>query len=791
MRTPPEMELAQPDSLLHESVENLSDVGYLMDLEGRLTYVSPALERILGIVPADFIGRSVFDLISAEDQSKAREAFRDIARGRSEPHEYRVRLAPEGPERWVKVWSRLMIGDGRPVGFAGMLTDVTEARRAQEALARSEERFRRITESVTDYIYSVKIENGQAVATRHGPGCEVVTGYTSEDFDADPNLWISMIVACDRTRIEDQAHRLTRGEERPPIEHRIVRKDGVVRWVRNTPVLQCDAQGRPVGYDGLIHDITASKSSEEALRASEAALKRSQAVAHVGHWVWDKERDSVEWSDEMYRIFGIAPSQSGERPDLNAIAARAIHPDDLQRVAEVSRRTREEGQPGEMEYRVIWPDGSIRHVWALSADIVRNEHGAIIQVSGIVQDITERKQAEHSLFEKSREIETFFDNALDLLCIIDSEGIFRRVNREWENLLGYTTQELEGRRLVDFVHPDDQPATIEATEISARRPVTSFINRYRAHGGLYHWIEWRSIPYGKLIYAAARDVTERKRAEEALRVSEEKFYKAFRNAPVWVSIATLKEGVYIDVNNEAMRISGFTREEMIGHSSTEIGWISPANRQRLLAALDADGHVSGLELSFTAKDGRTVYGLVHGETITVDNRPCLLTATVDITDRLLAEAERIDLERRLLHTQKLESLGVMAGGIAHDFNNLLMGIGPQGRRAGAEDDRTGRQGDAPRDGPHPSDAGLFGQGQLRGPPRGVEQPGSGQRRPAARRDRRQDGARGGPVRERARHPGRSGTGATGDHEPHHQRRGSGGRPGRRHHAQDRRDGLHG
>lgn len=142
--------------------------------------------------------------------------------------------------------------------------------KAWNAVRESEERYRKLLETVTDYVYTVTVENGQAVSTLHGEGCARLTGYTAAEYAADPHLWYSMIHEEDRSAVLDQARRLLRGEDAPPLEHRIVHKDGSVRWVRNTPVIRRDAFGRVAYHDGIIQDITSAKSLEE--RATHASL---------------------------------------------------------------------------------------------------------------------------------------------------------------------------------------------------------------------------------------------------------------------------------------------------------------------------------------------------------------------------------------------------------------------------------------------------------------------------------------------------------------------------------------
>ena len=140
---------------------------------------------------------------------------------------------------------------------------------AWRAVRESEERYRKLLETVTDYIYTVKVEGGRAQSTTHGEGCARLTGYTAAEYESNPLLWFNMVHEDDRPAVLEQAQRLMRGEDAPPLEHRILHKDGSERWVRNTPVIRRDVFGRVAFYDGIIQEITDSKGVEEkAMHAS-------------------------------------------------------------------------------------------------------------------------------------------------------------------------------------------------------------------------------------------------------------------------------------------------------------------------------------------------------------------------------------------------------------------------------------------------------------------------------------------------------------------------------------------
>jgi two-component system cell cycle sensor histidine kinase/response regulator CckA len=155
---------------------------------------------------------------------------------------------------------------------------IEEAQRDEERLRDSEKRYRRITEAVTDYIYTVRIENGHPIETKHGEGCLAVTGYSSQELAVDPHLWIRMVLDEDRDLVREQAERILAGETPEPVEHRIVRKDGATRWIRNTVAPHKDAQGTLLSYDGLIRDITGQKEAEERRRKIEAHLRQAEKM---------------------------------------------------------------------------------------------------------------------------------------------------------------------------------------------------------------------------------------------------------------------------------------------------------------------------------------------------------------------------------------------------------------------------------------------------------------------------------------------------------------------------------
>jgi PAS domain S-box-containing protein len=167
--------------------------------------------------------------------------------------------------------------------YRGIIRDITGIKNAEEKLRESENRYRRITECITDYQYSVTVSEGRAMETVQGPGCVTVTGYSPEEFAADPYLWFRIVAPEDRELVQDYVKRILSGRETPPLEHRIIRKDGGMRWICDTTILRKDSSERLLAYDGVIKDITERKEAEKRLQKN--LLEKEALLQEVHHRV--------------------------------------------------------------------------------------------------------------------------------------------------------------------------------------------------------------------------------------------------------------------------------------------------------------------------------------------------------------------------------------------------------------------------------------------------------------------------------------------------------------------------
>jgi len=259
-------------------VEDSSSSFYMTDLQGRTTYVNRSLAKLLEISdPIELIGQPFLpEQFWANPKDKERFVKHFEAR-EAQIGELALRTA-KGRSIHVIAFSTFTRDSGGHVdGLQGVLYDITEWCLAERRLRESEERYRRITAAVTDYIFTVRFENGKVVETAHGDASVAVTGYASEELHADPNLWINMVHPEDRITVRKQVSQCMCGEEIEPLEHRIISKDGSTRWVRSTLVRHYDGQGQLTSYDGLLQDITERKRVEEVLIQVKEQTEESKA----------------------------------------------------------------------------------------------------------------------------------------------------------------------------------------------------------------------------------------------------------------------------------------------------------------------------------------------------------------------------------------------------------------------------------------------------------------------------------------------------------------------------------
>ncbi len=263
-------------------------------------------------------------------------------------------------------------------------------------------------------------------------------------------------------------------------------------------------------FNAFLHDISERKQREQALREAEAKyrqlVEQLPAITYIaefgpeGRWLYV--------SPQVEALLGFSAAEWMNQPDL---WINQLHADDRERVLCEEAASRETRESFRSEYRLLTRDGRV--LWVRdTATVVLDAAGQLQYLHGVMLDITERKRAEE-------ELDRYFTLSLDLFCMADYRGNFKRLNPAWEQVLGYKLEELVAQPFLNFVHPDDRPATVaEFEKILKGGRALHFENRYRCKNGAYKWLQWTAIPEPEqqIIHAVARDITEHKRAQELL-----------------------------------------------------------------------------------------------------------------------------------------------------------------------------------------------------------------------------------------------------------------------------------
>ena len=477
----------------------------LVDPGGTIILANQRMAELLGLPLEKVIGSSYPEHIHPDQRHQGDEKMRRLIAGEIDRvYTERHYIRADGTDFWGYLAGRRHDdGQGRLITLVGMITDITERRQNEEQLREFQEMFQLFMEYSPIYIF-FKDENIRAIQLSRnyekmlGMPLEQALGKSMDElFPSD--------VA--RKIVQDDLNIL---EEGKPIEI-IEELDGHTYSTIKFPIRRKD---RPSWLAGFTIDITNQKQYEKALEESERKYRSLFENDITGDFIMDAESLRILDCNEAYlEIFRI-----DSKVDL--LSGRTVfHPEDLEDRRRIIGLVREKQYLRSYECQRHRQDG--REISIIQNLVgIHDEKGNLTAVLGYIYDITERKRVQMELQQKTEEIERFFMVNLDLLCIADTEGYFRRLNPEWERLLGYAPEEMEGKPFLNFVHPEDHEATREATSQLARQEtIRGFVNRYRARDGSYRWLEWRSQPEGLLIYAAARDITDRIRMEEELKQS--------------------------------------------------------------------------------------------------------------------------------------------------------------------------------------------------------------------------------------------------------------------------------
>lgn len=445
-----------------------------------------------------------------------------------------------------------------------------------------------------------------------GEGIKAVTGYGPDEINSA--VWKELIQEtffygeATGLTISEASRRALAGEIKHwRAEHRIRTRSGEIRWIGDSSVPVLGEEGKPVGSIGIIQDITDRKRADAALRESESRFR--QLAASLPQLVWTCTPDgqcdylSQQWVDYT----GVPASQQFGRGWLNQ-----IHPDDQPRLTAAWDAAVAQGTPLVTEYRIRRNDGTYR--WFDDRAVaLRDGEGRVVKWFGSNTDIHEQRALRETLRASEEKLRTIFEAEPECLMLLEADGTLREINSAGLRLLeAADLASVLGQSLLPAVAPEHQPAVLAALAATARGEARTMEFQIAGFQGGSHWVEMRTVPFqdpgtGRvLVLGVSRDISERRRAEEALRLSKERLRACIENTPNVVVQWFDDQGRVIFWNPASEKQFGWTINEALGRKLEQLTQTPEQGAQFLahLRRIQETNQVLGpFEFPFHRKDG--------------------------------------------------------------------------------------------------------------------------------------------------------------------------------------------
>ena len=567
--------LKQRENSYRTLAENLPASVYRLYLreKGKMEFFNNVLEQISGYTKDELRKGEICSIdlfISPEDKPHVMEVVNNAIKNNSEFEvEYRFNRKDGRLSYFYEKGIPICGEDGKPLYIDGVIFDFTDRKQAEMKIKESEARFRLLFEISADGISIVDVETKTFIYTN--PAVCRMLGYTENELksmsitDIHPKKDLPWIIK--------ELESLAKGEKSLTFEIPCQRKDGSIIDTEITSVIT-KIDGRICNV-GIHRDITEKKIAENKLKRSEERLKEAQQIGRIGSWELDLAENTGTMSDEMYKIFDL--HNSSIDVTIETFLTTPI-PEDRKMVQELVMKSLEERKGGDFDFRTITSSGEIRWIHEKST-IELDDKGNPKRVFGTCQDITESKLAELQLKESERRTKALLNANPDMIFRMNSEGIYLDYKADSAELYAQSEVSIIGKKNRDITPPEFADLidryirqTLDSGELQEFEYQMITLKR-----GLRDY-EARMVPSGKdEVITVVRDITDRKRAEDELNISEMKFRNIVEGTKA-ILFSTNRRGIFTYLNEAACKILEMTNHELLG--KFYLKFVHPSSRAK-------------------------------------------------------------------------------------------------------------------------------------------------------------------------------------------------------------------
>jgi PAS domain S-box-containing protein len=575
-------------------------------------------------------GVNLLDFVPPEEREKALELLkRELFEQNSRRAFDLQAVTKDGRTIWISATGARIMHKDR---LAGLLcfTDVTERKQAEEALRRSEERYRTILEEMEDSYFEVDLGGhltfvNSATCRALGYSREELIGKSYKDYTAEEDIESVF-------QIFNEVYKT--GVPNKGFAWKTIRKDGVQGFAETSVSPLRNDKGEIIGFRGVGRDVTERKQTEEALQAERNKLQSVIDAMQDALTIQDRDYNII-YQNEPARI-SSGDGRLGEKCYRVYEGNESICED-----CPVEKAFKD-GKPHTSERQRVLPSGELSF-WETTANPIRDAGGKVISCLEIGRNITDRKKQEQALADELTRRRILVDQSLDGIHLLDEDARVVEANQRFAEMLGYTPEEVQELHTWDWDKNFPPEKILEMGRNVDEKGLHLETKHTRKDGSVIDVdISISKITYGgqRLIFCISRDITERNRAEEALRQSEEKYRALFDSAVVGTIVIDAETTKLIVANQAAAEMLGFSSpEELVGLDA--LTNIPPEDKEGISELMVKDLFEQDLrktrEFRVTTKDGREIWISANASRIIHEGKLAGLISFTDITERKRAE----------------------------------------------------------------------------------------------------------------------------------------------------------